>query len=120
MAQTSINIRIDEDLKQNFEAVCGEIGLTMTAAFNVFAKTVTARKEIPFKLAINEEWGHLSKDNLLSVEEAAGAAGEWDDTLNIPIKRKSAWAEAAIKKEIRNYGKASDKKRSIKHGTIGH
>ena len=114
MAQTSINIRIDEKLKRDFEAVCGEIGLTMSAAFNVFAKTVTARKEIPFKLTINEEWGHLSSGDLLSAAEAAGVAGEWNDELCNQIKSKSAWIEAAVKKEIR-------KKRSTKkHGIIRH
>ena len=38
MAQTNINIRIDEDLKKQFEAFCSDIGMTMTTAFCVFAK----------------------------------------------------------------------------------
>ena len=114
MAQTSINIRIDDQLKNDFESVCSELGLTMTTAFNVFAKTVAVRKEIPFKLTTrqiitqDEEWGHLSSGNLLSAAETAGIAGEWDDNLHIPRKGKSAWAEAAFKKEIckkRNFKK---------------
>ena len=105
MAQTSINIRIDKKLKKDFEAVCNALGLSMSAAFNVYAKTVTARKEIPFKLAINEEWGHLSSDNLLSASEAAGVAGEWKDDLNIKHKGKSAWAMAAVKKETSKKGR---------------
>ena len=111
MAQTSINIRIDKKLKQDFEAVCSELGLSMSAAFNVFAKTVTARKEIPFKLAVSEEWGHLSRDNLLSAKESAGVAGEWKDDLYTPLKGRSAWAQASIKKEIHKKG------RSGKNGT---
>jgi DNA-damage-inducible protein J len=51
MPQININIRMDEDLKRDFEAVCGEMGLTMTTAFTVFAKTVSSRKEIPFRVA---------------------------------------------------------------------
>jgi addiction module RelB/DinJ family antitoxin len=50
MAQTNINIRIDEGLKREFDAVCNDLGLTMTAAFNVFAKTVARRKAIPFEI----------------------------------------------------------------------
>jgi len=100
MTQTSINIRIDKKLKQDFEKVCNEIGLSMSAAFNVFAKTVAVKKEIPFKLAVDEEWGHLSSDNLLSPAESAGAAGKWDDSLSVVLKNKSAWAEAVIEKEI--------------------
>jgi len=52
MAQTNINIRMDQDLKNDFEAVCNDLGLTMTAAFNVYAKTVARRKAIPFDVAI--------------------------------------------------------------------
>jgi DNA-damage-inducible protein J len=50
MSQINVNIRMDEALKRDFEAVCGEMGLTMTAAFTVFAKAVSGRKEIPFKI----------------------------------------------------------------------
>ena len=51
MAQTSINIRMDEDLKSEFDELCKELGLTMTAAFTVFAKTVVRRQKIPFEIS---------------------------------------------------------------------
>ena len=38
MANTSINVRMDADLKRQFEAFCADIGMTMTTAINVFAK----------------------------------------------------------------------------------
>ena len=38
MAQTSINIRMDEDLKKQFDAFCSDIGMSMSTAFCVFAK----------------------------------------------------------------------------------
>ena len=38
MANTSINIRMDADLKRQFEAFCADMGMTMTTAFNVFAR----------------------------------------------------------------------------------
>jgi DNA-damage-inducible protein J len=50
MPQINVNIQMDESLKRDFEAVCGEMGLTMTAAFTVFAKAVSSRKEIPFRV----------------------------------------------------------------------
>jgi DNA-damage-inducible protein J len=55
MAQTNINIRIDETLKRDFDAVCNDLGLTMSAAVNVFAKTVTRRKAIPFEISAEED-----------------------------------------------------------------
>ena len=38
MANTSINIRMDADLKRQFEAFCADMGMTMTTSFNVFAR----------------------------------------------------------------------------------
>ena len=38
MAQATMNIRMDADLKKQFEAFCSEIGMTMTTAVCVFAK----------------------------------------------------------------------------------
>jgi len=51
MAQTNVNIRIDEDLKQQFDDLCKDLGLTMTTAFTVFAKTAVRRQKIPFEIA---------------------------------------------------------------------
>ena len=51
MPQININIRMDESLKRDFETICGEMGLTMTSAFTIFAKTVSRDREIPFRIA---------------------------------------------------------------------
>ena len=53
MAQTSVNIRIDETLKREFDSLCQDLGLTMTTAFTVFAKTAVRRQGIPFELTKN-------------------------------------------------------------------
>jgi DNA-damage-inducible protein J len=50
MAQTNINIRMDEVLKAQFETFCSDVGLTMSAAFNVFAKAVILHNRIPFEI----------------------------------------------------------------------
>ena len=46
MAQTNVNIRMDENLKQQFDCLCNELGLTMTAAVNIFAKAMVRRQGI--------------------------------------------------------------------------
>jgi len=53
MAQTNVNIRIDETLKQEFDRLCQDLGLTMTTAFTVFAKTAVRRRGIPFEIAMD-------------------------------------------------------------------
>ena len=45
-----INFRIDEKLKDNMEKVCKELGLTMSAAFNLFANDLVKNKNIRFSL----------------------------------------------------------------------
>ena len=50
MAQTNVNIRMDEATKKAFDAFCEEIGLSVSSAFNIFAKTVVREQRIPFAL----------------------------------------------------------------------
>lgn len=58
MAQTMVNIRMDTDLKKDVEKVCSEMGLSMTAAFTLFAKKLSRERRIPFEIT-----GELSKEN---------------------------------------------------------
>ncbi len=51
MPQTSINIRIDNELKKQFEAFCSDVGMSMTTAFCIFAKTVVKQQKIPFEIS---------------------------------------------------------------------
>ena len=50
MAQTMVNFRMDEQLKKNMEETCKNMGLTMTAAFTMFATKVTREQRIPFEI----------------------------------------------------------------------
>lgn len=51
MAQTMINIRMDEELKKSMEQTCQELGLNMTTAFTIFAKKMSREKRIPFEVS---------------------------------------------------------------------
>lgn len=50
MGQTSINIRMDEELKKQFDSFCDDVGMTMTTAICIFAKTVVREQKIPFEI----------------------------------------------------------------------
>ena len=52
MAQTNINIRMDEQLKKQFGHLCNELGMNMTTAFNIFAKTMVRQQRIPFEVSL--------------------------------------------------------------------
>ena len=51
MANTNINIRMDADLKQQFEAFCSDMGMTMTTAFNIFARKAVREYRIPYEIS---------------------------------------------------------------------
>ena len=53
MATTSITIRMDEGLKKQAETLFDEIGMNMTTAFTIFAKTAVRQQKIPFPLEAN-------------------------------------------------------------------
>lgn len=46
----NVNFRMDEELKKNMEQTCADMGLSMTAAFTIFAKKVSREKRIPFEI----------------------------------------------------------------------
>ena len=50
MAQTNVNIRMDAELKRQFEAFCSDMGMSMTTAFCIFAKKVVREYRIPFEI----------------------------------------------------------------------
>ena len=50
MAQANICIRMDENLKRQFDCLCKEFGLTISTAVNIFAKAVVRENKIPFEI----------------------------------------------------------------------
>lgn len=67
MAQTLVNFRIDETTKKQLEQICNELGLTMSTAFNIFAKKVIREKRIPFDVSIDPFY---SENNMKAISES--------------------------------------------------
>jgi addiction module RelB/DinJ family antitoxin len=53
MSTTAISIRLDSDIKEQFDKLCKEFGISTNAAFNLFARTVVREKAIPFNISLN-------------------------------------------------------------------
>jgi len=64
MAQTLVNIRMDEKLKKSMETTCQELGITVTSAFIIFAKKVSREKRIPFEVSIDPFYSDLNIERL--------------------------------------------------------
>ena len=67
MAQTLINLRIDEDVKRSMEQTCKELGITMSAAFNIFARKMSREKRIPFEVSLDPFY---SESNMKAIQES--------------------------------------------------
>lgn len=46
MAQATINLRMDADLKHEMETICNAMGMNLTTAFTIFAQKVTHERRI--------------------------------------------------------------------------
>ncbi len=51
MALSTFSVRMDEDLKKQFDGLCQEFGMTASTAFNIFARAVVRQRRIPFEIA---------------------------------------------------------------------
>ena len=68
MSQTNVNIRMDAELKKQFDKFCSDIGMTMTTAICVFAKKVVKEQRIPFEITADPFY---SSANIKRIEKAA-------------------------------------------------
>ena len=50
MAQQTFSIRMDAQLKKEFDALVEDKGMNATTAFNIFARAVVREKKIPFEI----------------------------------------------------------------------
>lgn len=67
MAQVvNVNFKLDAEVKKKMEQVCSELGLSMSAAFTVFAKKVGREKRIPFEISVDPFY---SENNIRYLEK---------------------------------------------------
>ena len=49
----NVNFKLDADIKNSMEEACSEMGISMSAAFKIFAKKVGREKRIPFEVSVD-------------------------------------------------------------------
>ncbi len=83
MAQTVMSVRVDKDLKANFDALCDNFGLSTPAAITIFMKAVIRERKIPFEIKANSvaEAMKNGKEALKEMRTQAEKAGLQDMTL---------------------------------------
>lgn len=85
MEQVAVNFRLEKELKTKMEAVCKDMGMTMTTAFTIFAKKVCRERRIPFEVSADpfysdENMSRL-KASIAQMETTGGTVHEvnYDD-----------------------------------------
>ena len=86
MAQTNINVRMDETLKAQFDQLCDTLGLSMSAAITLFAKTSVRERRLPISLSLDPFYSEANMSRLLAsmaqLEAGRTVAHEPVDELN--------------------------------------
>lgn len=79
----NINIRIDDALKQQADAVLAELGMNMTTATTVFLKQLVRYNGIPFEIKAAPFFSTENQSRLLAaarrMDEGRGTAHELED-----------------------------------------
>ena len=91
MAQTAMTIRMDNDLKVQFDALCDEFGMSTNTAFNIFARTVVRQRRIPFTIEAPKKEevvarGQAAIDELRKIAAENGLAGMSLEEINEEIR----------------------------------
>ena len=55
MAQTSVNFRMDADLKESVEEICRKMGMNLTTAITIFCTKVAQERRIPFEITADPD-----------------------------------------------------------------
>ena len=55
MAQATMNVRMDENVKRDFDMFCAEVGMNASVAVNMFVRAVLRSRSIPFEITDAEK-----------------------------------------------------------------
>ena len=82
MAQTTVSVRMDNELKKEFDAVCNDLGLSMTTVITMLAKKMAREKRLPFEISIDPFYSDENikrlKKSIAQMETTGGTIHEVD------------------------------------------
>ncbi len=73
MGQTTVNIRMDEQLKKAMDETCKELGMNMSTAITIFAKKMCREQRIPFDVSVDSFYNDSNMAHLMRGIEALNA-----------------------------------------------
>ena len=82
MAQSAVTVRIDSEMKSQFDELCEQFGMSANTAFNIFVKAVVRSRSIPFTIKGNNPEQPSALDLFLQQRRAAESSQEPEMTLD--------------------------------------
>lgn len=61
----NVTFRMDNQVKREMTAICNQLGITTSAAFNIFANAFVRSKGMPFSVTLNTPPEVLSRAQML-------------------------------------------------------
>lgn len=84
MSQSTFSVRMEENLKTQFEELCDSFGMNMNTAFNVFARAVVRERRIPFE--IYEGKSQITREGALAAFDAIRAKAIKDGVADMSLE----------------------------------
>jgi len=72
MPQTTFSVRMDSQVKKEFDDFCNKVGMNTTTAFNMFARAVLREKRLPFDIKTESD-PFYSESNLAHLRRGVAA-----------------------------------------------
>lgn len=86
MEQSTISIRIDSQLKREFEEFCKNVGMNMTTAISIFAKAVVKEQRIPFEISTDPFYSEKNmarlRKSMREMEENGGTVHDIPEVIH--------------------------------------
>jgi DNA-damage-inducible protein J len=82
MAQSAVTVRIDSEIKSQFDELCEQFGMSANTAFNIFVKAVIRSRSIPFTIKGSRAETPSALDLFMQQRRAAEASQDPEMTLN--------------------------------------
>ena len=101
MAQSAVTVRIDSEMKAQFDELCNQFGMSVNTAFNIFVNAVVRSRRIPFTIKGDSVEQSSALDLYMKQRKAAESSHEPEMTLEeINAEIREAREERRKKQQV--------------------